>query len=567
MKLQSLTPDQQKVMAEVKKFWLDNFFSCTSKIDEPQAIASIGWMYQLAGKKKPIVLFVDSPMACQYAVAILKRLFKDNQMQPLRDQVRDQVRAQVGAQVRDQVRDQVGDQVRDQVGDQVWAQVGAQVRDQVRDQVGAQVGDQVGDQVWAQVGAQVGDQVRAQVGAQVGAQVWDQVEDQVWDQVWDQVGAQVGAQVEDQVWDQVWAQVRDQVRAQVRAQVGAQVGAQVEDQVWDQVWAQVRDQVRAQVGAQVGAQVEDQVWDQVRAQVGAQVRDQVRAQVWDQVWDQVRDQVWDQVWAQVGAQVRDQVRAQVWDQVWDQVRDQVWDQVWAQVWAQVRAQVEDQVEDQVRDQPIEFERFAYYGNVTDYGWVSFYDFFTRIGIINHEGFNSFKKLLLTGVYDMIQLNGFCIVSRMPTHISRNNNNRLHGEGMPAINFADGYEGHYWNGVRVEKQWVENPDSVTRETIITEKNAERRRCIREIIGTKKYASLLDLVEIDRDHVNNQDVILYRTAEPDDLINEHIHYVKVICHSTMREYFLCIPKEAATNAWGAVAWTFGKNKKEYKPLIET
>jgi hypothetical protein len=443
--LQKLSEKQIALMQQVRQNWLDYIFSCKNSIDKEKANLSIEWLYKFAGIDRPIIIYVDSPIGCQYAVQYLKVLLpiiqKNSKKSP-------------------------------KLG-------GAQVRAQVWDQVGAQVWDQVGAQVWDQVG----DQVRAQV----------------WDQVRDQVRAQVGAQV----WDQVGAQVRAQVRAQV----------------WDQVW----DQVRAQVGAQV--------WDQV----GAQVRDQVRAQVWDQVWDQVR--------------------AQVWDQVWDQVRAQVGDQVGAQVW------------DQVGDQKLEFNDFSSYGNVADYNWVSFFDFFTQIGIIDHGNFNNFKELLLSGIYDMIQLNGFCIVSNLPSKISRNNNNRLHGDSGPAIEFRDGYKLYFWNGVAVPGEWIDSPGTITKETIIKEKNAEKRRCLREIIGTEKYAQLLDIVEIDRDHVNQQDVILYKTRKKDDIINDFIYFVNVTCHSTKRKYFLCIPKEAAQNAWGAVAWTFNMNKEQYMPLIET
>jgi len=43
------------------------------------------------------------------------------------------------------------------------------------------------------------------------------------------------------------------------------------------------------------------------------------------------------------------------------------------------------------------------------------------------------------------------------------------------------------------------------------------------------------------------------------------VGVTCHSTGREYALCIPSDIK-DVWSAVAWTFGKSKDEYRPLVE-
>ena len=167
--------------------------------------------------------------------------------------------------------------------------------------------------------------------------------------------------------------------------------------------------VQSPLGAQIAANM--LCADQVSAQVHAQVSDQVHAQVYDQV--------------------SDQVSAQVHDQVYAQVRDQVRDQVHAQVYAQVSAQVHDQVQ---------YFCFSTYGNIWDFGWLSFYDFFARIGIKHKvKAFAAFRTLMQSGLYDMIQLDGACIVSEMPTEIHRDNRGRLHNVEGPAIKFGDGYE--------------------------------------------------------------------------------------------------------------------------------
>ena len=95
MKLEKLTPSQEKIMHDVKQHWLDYIFSCKNSVNREKAKISIDWLYKFCGLNSPIVIFVDSPMACQYAVIYAKaygELLKK-------------------AQVRAQVRDEVGDQV------------------------------------------------------------------------------------------------------------------------------------------------------------------------------------------------------------------------------------------------------------------------------------------------------------------------------------------------------------------------------------------------------------------------------------------------------------------------
>ena len=76
MKLEKLTEEQIAKMDEVKRYWLNYIFSCKNSLDREKAKISIDWLYKLAGRKEPIVIFVDSPMACQYAVVYLKEFVR-----------------------------------------------------------------------------------------------------------------------------------------------------------------------------------------------------------------------------------------------------------------------------------------------------------------------------------------------------------------------------------------------------------------------------------------------------------------------------------------------------------
>jgi hypothetical protein len=270
------------------------------------------------------------------------------------------------------------------------------------------------------------------------------------------IGESVRAQVRAQVWDQVRAQVWDQVRAQVGDQVGAQV--------WDQVLDQVGDQVRAQVWDQVG--------DQVRAQVRAQVWDQVGAQVWDQVWDQVGDQVGAQVWDQVGDQVRAQVRAQVGDQV----RAQVWDQVGDQVRAQVGA--------------------AFYSQ-HEAGWLSWASYFHRV--CNLPGAEKIEPLarIAANCGWVWFFAGAVIITDRPRILRRDDQNRLHCEDGPALEYRDGFAIHAWHGTRVPAEWVEDRASLTAKIALTWPNVDQRAAACEILGWHNIINSMNARIIDAD----------------------------------------------------------------------
>ena len=255
-------------------------------------------------------------------------------------------------------------------------------------------------------------------------------------------------------------------------------------------------------------------------------------------------------------QVRDQVGGQVWGQVWDQVRDQVWDQVW------------DQVGGQVRDQELEYFYPAEENVLTDNGWVAFYDYFSGIGIVKHDGFTKYMSHIKNGIFYTIFLKGAAILCGRPEYIKRDESNRLHCEDGPAILWMDGYAQYFWHGVSVTQKIVETPEQLTREDLVREENAEVRRAMMEKLDSD-FIKLLDVIEVDRGIVgigdSRKEAVLWRTREIDSIANEYLQFVGVTCHSTGREYALCIPSDIK-DVWSAVAWTFGKSKDEYRPLVE-
>jgi hypothetical protein len=275
------------------------------------------------------------------------------------------------------------------------------------------------------------------------------------------------------------------------------------------------------------------------------------------------------VWDSVGDSVRASVRASVRDSVWASVRDSVWDSVRDSVWDSVRDSVWDSVRDSVRDSKLEYFYPAWRDLLSDSYWVAFYDYFTRIGIINHSNFNKYLAYMKAGAFYSIFLEGFAIVCERPEYISRDSEGRLHAENKPAVLWKDGYAQYFWHGVSVSQKLIETPEQITKEDLQNETNAERRRAMMEKLGEKFY-ELLDVQEASRDFVGVgpyvQEAVLYRTKVKDTVANEHIQYVQVKCHSTGRKYMLCVPPDI-TDPLTAVAWTFSKKPEEYAPLVET
>ena len=364
---------------------------------------------------------------------------------------------------------------------------------------------------------------------------WDSVGDSVGDSVWDSVRASV--------WASVWASVRDSVGDSVRASVKASV--------WDSV------------GASVRASVRDSVWDSVGASVGASVRASVRASVWDSVG------------APVGASIMASVRASAWDSVgapvgdsaWDSVKASVWDSVGAPVWDSVKASIGDSIGDSVRDSVRDsVNEYSSYIDLSNYGWVSFYDFFEKINLLDNFNFKQYKKLIRSNVFNAYEYENYVFAIQPPVYIETNLAGRLHSTTQAAVQFRDGSEYYFINGRSIPAWIVNDKSSITKERFMKETDADIKGAIYESIGQQGMLDLLGAKVVDRREIvhANGDREVVELLKTDDLFkeidNQPFAWVSMCCPSTGTHYLQGVEPHH-TNAIEAIASLSPFNAKDY------
>lgn len=227
-------------------------------------------------------------------------------------------------------------------------------------------------------------------------------------------------------------------------------GINVRDNVWSNVWSNIKNNV--------GADVKNNVRNNVGANVINNVESNVRANVWDNVGSNVESNVWCNVESNirhnVRANVKNNVESNVRIDVWGNVGSNVWSNVvsnvGSNVWSNVNSNVRRNIENNVGNiQNYKYQHFCDYGSIDDYGWVSYYDFFTQIGIISNSNFNAYSNLLQSGYYTMIPMEKFVICVENPEHIKLQNN-ELHCTTDYAIKWQDGTGMNFINGRYLEE---------------------------------------------------------------------------------------------------------------------
>jgi len=216
----------------------------------------------------------------------------------------------------------------------------------------------------------------------------------------------------------------------------------------------------------------------------------------------------------------------------------------------------------------------------DAHWLAFYAAFLEFGI------EECKKLI--PLMDMAKCSGWffpmdeaCILTPNPTHLSLDDQGRLHDETRKAIEYPDGWGLYYIHGVAVNEKIVEHPDTITVEDIETETNAEVRRIMIDRYGWNpdhpqgthpdgtdpgvgKYIMDAGAEEIHRDKWG---VLYKKEVEGDEtIVTVKVENSTAEPDGSTKSYWLRVPPDTTT-AHQAVAWTFGVEPEQYKPLQET
>ena len=160
--------------------------------------------------------------------------------------------------------------------------------------------------------------------------------------------------------------------------------------------------------------------------------------------------------------------------------------------AQVRAQVWDQVGAQVGDQV----GVAFYSQ-HEAGWLSWASYFHRV--CNLPGAEKIEPLarIAANCGWVWFFAGAVIITDRPRILRRDDQNRLHCEDGPALEYRDGFAIHAWHRTRIPAEWVEDRASLTAKIALTWPNVDQRAAACEILGWHNIINSMNARIIDAD----------------------------------------------------------------------
>ena len=144
----------------------------------------------------------------------------------------------------------------------------------------------------------------------------------------------------------------------------------------------------------------------------------------------------------------------------------------------------------------------------------------------------------------------CVICDRPLKMNLDNQYRLHGEGEPAVEYADGFSIYAYQGLGLpEKYGKINSDKWRTQWILEERNAELRRVLIQGIGYDRIVCELQSRTLD----SWEEYTLLRIADNID-IREPTVLLKMTCPSTGHIHALRVPPHMRS-AREAIRWVNG------------
>jgi len=162
--------------------------------------------------------------------------------------------------------------------------------------------------------------------------------------------------------------------------------------------------------------------------------------------------------------------------------------------------------------------------------------------------------------------GICFICDRPIKLSFNQENRLHGDGEPAIEHADGYKVYANSGVLLPEKYGTIPTSEWKsQWLLSERNAELRRVLVQGIGYNRICEELGAVELDSwEEYSLLKIKNYIEVDEWDSVEayEPMHLLKMTCPSTGHIHFLRVPPNIDSAREGIRWVNWGVDPEEFE-----
>jgi len=342
----------------------------------------------------------------------------------------------------------------------------------------------------------------------------------------------------------------------------------------------VRNTVRNTIGSNVGNTINNYIINTVRSTIASTISSTLRNTIASTISSTVRNTMGSTVENTMNNYIINTVRnivgSTIWDTIYSTVNSTIWDTIGSNVENTIGSTIENTVGSTIGNNVgiaignTFLQYSSYVNSYSNFGWVSFYDYFEKIGMLDNEDFRKYKRFIKSGAFQVYTYENIVFAVEPPV-IFRNQNNQIHSIEKASVVFKNGYKQYYVNNFNIaENLFLKlKEDKYTIEDFAQETNEEAKSAsiafLQEKYGEEYifnfFRKNLDEISTYTDikdekyllgTTNGQNIGVY-TLFKGLINNNEVAYVRCFCPSTDRMFFLGVdpkndnPKDAIASLY--------------------
>ncbi|VEP13618.1 conserved hypothetical protein [Hyella patelloides LEGE 07179] len=256
--------------------------------------------------------------------------------------------------------------------------------------------------------------------------------------------------------------------------------------------------------------------------------------------------------------IEQNLKQELGSNLWRRLRHQIYEPLHEQLWNGIGIEIFNCLQNNYSlwhdlNSPLE-ENQQYFNPVMDFATTEYlmargcwFDFAYEVlnCQVGLELWQSYQDLI-TNCGWLLTYKDICVVCSRPIELTVDTQMRLHGEGKPALLFADGLNLYAYEGVILPERYTKvHPSAWKLEWVLQEDNAELRRILVQGIGYDRICQASFSQELD----SWREYTLLKIDIQDD--REPANLLKMTCPSTGKIHALRVPP-SITSAREAIRW---------------
>ena len=386
------------------------------------------------------------------------------------------------------------------------------------------------------IASKIDSKIRSKIRSDIRPRIDSEIDSKINSEIWSEIRSKINSKI--------WSDINSKIDSKIRSEIDSKIRSEIDSKIWSGI--------RSKIDSDINSKIDSKIRSEIRSKIDSKIRSEINSEI--------RSKIWSDIGLDIDLDINSEIISDINSKIDSEIRSKIISDINSKIWSDINSKIGSNL-----------QYFSYLGGLS---WRSAYyaefDYYIRNGLLSKSKSLELCKtqidMLKQGVWDIITLKNFCIISRCPK-TKRDDQGKLHSIAEKACKFTSGWGIYSIHGVTFDFElWKKvSKRKLSAKQVLSIENMEQRHTAIRHYGMDEIFSELDHKLIDRSERGNE-LYSVKGIHPD----QEVLYLKYDDISPTGRVFIKgvpdvdnqgVPIETADHAQ---AWSYGLTLKEYQEL---